>query len=485
MRIEKYHATDMQEAFRLIKADLGSEAVVIQTRKVRLGPLGWLKKPVYEVIAAVDEEARASKFAARAEAPARAVHPARVANPLASGRERLPRPAAAEPRVSQPVAAPGRAQAAYAASPTAAFKPASPVDMNGASGTRPVVAASASPLAPSAPEGNPALGPAPADPGAPSPAAPVPAGAAGGAVVVASSDAALLREMQSSMGELKTAMDRLSKQARFGNIANFSAVLVNLYQRLVDQELSEDLAQDIVLKVNSELGPTGVSNYGLVREYVRKHIQELVAVTGPPRLMSGKTKSIFLIGPTGVGKTTTLAKLAANYCLVEHKKVALITVDTFRVAAIPQLRTYADIIGVPLEVVYTPAELGEVLTRYSDRDLLLVDTPGGSPRNSKQLEVLKEYLDAVESKETYLAVASPTKYRDMTEVFKRFSVTPIDGLLFTKIDETDRFGPLVNLLHETGARLTYLTTGQNVPQDIELADSVKMADLLLADETQP
>jgi flagellar biosynthesis protein FlhF len=259
-------------------------------------------------------------------------------------------------------------------------------------------------------------------------------------------------------------------------------VLVDVYQRLVDQELSEDLAQDIILKVNNELGSNGVGNYDLVREYVRRHIQELITVTGPPRLMTGKTKSIFLIGPTGVGKTTTLAKLAANYSLVEHKRVALVTIDTFRVAAIPQLRTYADIIGVPLEVVYTAADLADVLTRFGDRELVLVDTPGGSPRNTKQLEVLKEYLDSVEMKDVYLAVSSPTRYRDMVDVYNRFSICGVDGLLFTKIDETDRYGPLVNLLNQTRARLTYLTTGQNVPQDIELADSVKMAELLLSEK---
>ncbi len=98
--------------------------------------------------------------------------------------------------------------------------------------------------------------------------------------------------------------------------------------------------------------------------------------------------------------------------------------------------------------------------------------------------MLKEYLDAIASKEVYLAVASPTKYRDMVDAFRRFSIARIDGLLFTKIDETDRFGPLVNLLNETRARLTYLTTGQNVPQDIELADSVKMAELLLSEKAE-
>jgi flagellar biosynthesis protein FlhF len=301
-------------------------------------------------------------------------------------------------------------------------------------------------------------------------------------VKLESSDVALLRDMKNNMVELKTAMSRLSKQAQFGNIANFSSVLVNVYQRLVDQELAEDLAQDIILKVNNELGSNGVTNYDLVREYVRRHIQELVTVTGPPRLMTGKTKSIFLIGPTGVGKTTTLAKLAANYSLVEHKRVALVTVDTFRVAAIPQLRTYADIIGVPLEVVYTASDLADALGRFGDRELVLIDTPGGSPRNAKQLEVLKEYLDSVEMKDVYLTIASPTRYRDMVDVYNRFSICRIDGLLFTKIDETDRFGPLVNLLNETRARLTYLTTGQNVPQDIELADSVKMAELLLSEQ---
>ena len=129
-------------------------------------------------------------------------------------------------------------------------------------------------------------------------------------------------------------------------------------------------------------------------------------------------------------------------------------------------------------------QLNEVLKRFSDREVVLFDTPGGSPRNSKQLEVLKEYLDAVETKDVYLAVASPTRYSDMLEVCRRFSIAPIDGLLFTKIDETDRFGPIVNLINETKVRLTYLTTGQNVPQDIELADSVKMAELLLSERAE-
>jgi flagellar biosynthesis protein FlhF len=465
MRIEKYHAVDMQEAFRLIKADLGPDAVVIQTRKVRPGLFGWLRKPVYEVIAAVDEEVtRAPKLAAAvATGVAKPAGPA----PAKASRAGHVRPTAPSAPPVEPVAPkPARAQAAaYAASP------------KGAAAAAP--AASAAPgAAPAAPGFEP-LPPAqtngPSDGAKPAEDAPV---------KLESSDVALLREMKNNMAELKTAMSRLSKQAQFGNIANFSSVLVGVYQRLVDQELAEDLAQDIILKVNNELGSSGVTNDGLVREYVRRHIQELITVTGPPRLMTGKTKSIFLIGPTGVGKTTTLAKLAANYSLVEHKRVALVTVDTFRVAAIPQLRTYADIIGVPLEVVYTPADLKEVLSRFGDRELVLVDTPGGSPRNSKQLEVLKEYLDSVEMKDVYLAVASPTRYRDMVDVYNRFSIARIDGLLFTKIDETDRFGPLVNLLNETRARLTYLTTGQNVPQDIELADSVKMAELLLSEKAE-
>lgn len=470
MRIEKYHAEDMQEAFRLIKADLGSEAVVIQTRKVRLGLLGWFKKPVYEVIAALDEEvlrppkvsaavaAGASRPAARPTATATVPRPQRPA-PQASPRSSAP----GVPIIaSTPMPTPARAQAAaYAGSPTAtpppaeAFRPASPVQTNGSGAKEPAAQ-------------NPEPAALTAEPDAP--------------VKLESSDVALLRDMKNNMAELKTAMSRLTKQAQFGNIANFSTVLVDVYQRLVDQELAEDLAQDIILKVNNELGSNGVTNYELVREYVRRHIQELITVTGPPRLMTGKTKCIFLIGSTGVGKTTTLAKLAANYSLVEHKRVALVTVDTFRIAAVPQLRTYADIIGVPLEVVYTAADLADVVSRFGDRELVLIDTPGGSPRNTKQLEVLREYLDSVETKEVYLTVASPTKYRDMVEAYTRFAVCRIDGLLFTKIDETDRFGPLVNLLSETRARLTYLTTGQNVPQDIELADSVKMAELLLSEK---
>src|SRR5690348_13781062 len=253
MRIEKYHAEDMQEAFRLIKADLGSDAVVIQTRKVRLGVLGWFKKPVYEVIAAVDEDAvRPPKLAS-----AMAAGSARTAARSAAGAARSVGVRGAAPTAPPVAPKPARAQAAaYAAAPSKpVFQPLSPLQTNGSASTAEAPVAAKT-------DTRPADGDSP--------------------VKLESSDVALLREMKSNMSELKTAMNRLSKQTQFGNIANFSAALVDVYQRLVDQELAEDLAQDIILRVNGELGSNGVTNVDLVRDYVRRHIQGLIEVTWPP-----------------------------------------------------------------------------------------------------------------------------------------------------------------------------------------------------------
>ena len=211
---------------------------------------------------------------------------------------------------------------------------------------------------------------------------------------------------------------------------------------------------------------------------LRDLIGRRVSSSGPIDLTPGTLKAVALIGPTGVGKTTTIAKLAAHFALVEKKRVALLTMDTYRIAAVEQLKIYSQILDIPIGVAYSQAEVAPVIAQYADFDLLLIDTAGRSQKNIMQVGELKGLLETVGC-ETHLVLSAQTKEQDMIETAQRFSAARVDRLIFSKLDETDSIGTLLNVADRTGIPLSYLTTGQKVPEDLELANGGKLASLLL------
>jgi len=210
--------------------------------------------------------------------------------------------------------------------------------------------------------------------------------------------------------------------------------------------------------------------------YLRWKLMEAVEVTGPE--VAG-TKIWSFIGPTGVGKTTTLAKMAAHFSLRFSKKVSLITIDTYRIGAIEQLKTYARILRLPLEIAPGREELQEILRRNSHQDLLLIDTAGRNPYQPGQLEELKNFLTADPRVENHLVLSATTKDLDLAQIVQRFSLLPIQSYIFTKIDETEEYTSLFNQLVRYKRPLSYLTNGQRVPEDIELATKGRVASLVL------
>lgn len=192
-------------------------------------------------------------------------------------------------------------------------------------------------------------------------------------------------------------------------------------------------------------------------------------------------KVVAFFGPTGVGKTTTIAKLAAKFAIQEGYQVALVTADTYRISAVEQLKTYSDIMGIPIHVVYAADELKEVLDNNQDKQLILIDTAGRSQHNDGQLDELKNLLQIDNAIEKYLVLSATTKYKDALDIVEKFSNCLPHKVIFTKIDETRNIGTIVNLLYQSSMSLSYVTNGQNVPDDIELVDPAKLTQLILKD----
>ena len=188
-----------------------------------------------------------------------------------------------------------------------------------------------------------------------------------------------------------------------------------------------------------------------------------------------------LVGPTGVGKTTTIAKLAANFSILGGASVGLVTVDTYRIAAVQQLRTYAGIIGLDLLVAYTPDELKDAVERLRDKDLILIDTAGRSQTHAMHMGELRSFLQVLPSPEVHLVLSATTRLADMLDVAARFGEIGFDRLIITKVDETSVFGPLYHVPRLTGKPLSYLTAGQSVPDDIDVATGEQAARLIMGD----
>jgi flagellar biosynthesis protein FlhF len=242
------------------------------------------------------------------------------------------------------------------------------------------------------------------------------------------------------------------------------------------------LARRLARAVHDELNGQELKEAPLVRKRLAAEIESRVRVTGELTTLKTRAKKIALIGPTGVGKTTTIAKLAARFAVIEKCSVALVTIDTFRIAAADQLRTYAEIIDVPLEVVMTPQEFRQALDKHHQADFIFIDTVGGSQFNEAHLRNLRTFLATGKPHETHLVISAPTELHHILKIVERFGLVPINALLVSKLDETAEPGSILNILAQVDMPLSYLTTGQNVPDDIEVATQRRVTDLLLGEE---
>ncbi len=255
-----------------------------------------------------------------------------------------------------------------------------------------------------------------------------------------------------------------------------------VYRQLIDNEVDEKYANQIIGEVEG-----GLKKESNIDSILTSIYQKIVLKLGQAKILETdekKTKLVFFVGPTGVGKTTTIAKLASHFKLEKKLKIGFITCDTYRIAAVEQLRTYANILDVPMNVIYTIDEFNTAIKEYEGYDLVFIDTAGRSHKNTEQCDEIVHFVEDCEitenmEKEVFLVLSATTKYKDLININNAYSALKKYSLIFTKLDETGCVGNLLNMKLHTGMQLSYVTKGQAVPDDIGILDAQKIAKNLL------
>ncbi|MCC6322269.1 MAG: flagellar biosynthesis protein FlhF [Phycisphaerales bacterium] len=486
MKLRTFRANSMADALAAVKSQLGADAVILHTRTVKSGGiLGLWRRSIVEVTASDEAPSPRRRTAEPANRPLSPDHaresgidPTPTANPSA-------RAAAVQAYARQ---APTPTQPA-ASRPAAIDPPKNP-----------------SPPSQPAEKASVAATPRSAPPVAPSDVtlmrvrerARAAETIATGPVAAAMPSAASAVDIRRELSDIKLLVSQVLRSSPPPGVSACTIgatpdALFAEYLRLLESQVSRDIADRIVGAVRDELHPGELTDPAIVRETVLRHLSGMIQVAEPSRpavsrSSPGRPFVVALVGPTGVGKTTTIAKLAATYKLRQGRSVGLITSDTYRIAAVDQLRTYADIIGLPLRVVQSPSEMSAAVHSLSSHDVVLIDSAGRSQHNTERLTELADLVAAAAPDETHLVLSSSSAPEVMFSAAEAFAIARPNRVILTKIDEAVHFGVIVNIMQRLSTSLSFVTTGQEVPDHIEPGSAERLARLILdrrADRARP
>jgi flagellar biosynthesis protein FlhF len=455
MRVKRYVVDTMPDAMHSIRSELGSEAVILSTKEIKIGGfLGLFKKKKIEVVAAVEKGQKES----------------------APEKPSLTKPAMNIPRSAVP-----QAYQKASAAPSASSVPSVSLEKPEETRTFAEIAAALSealdvkePIAkqPEPDENEKPLDSNQKDANSVS-AIYESLGFETSTEVASALDNDVLREIR----DMKLWMERIAKQS--SGVRELPDSLQQLKDLLIEQEMDAVLVEEWVSNISERWADEG-RTWG--PEKFQESLKEQLDGFLTGRIADGiasDTQIVYIAGPTGVGKTTTIAKLAAEQLFKYGRKVGFITSDTYRISAVEQLRTYAAILNVPLEVVQSPGDLQRALFRLESCDLVIMDTAGRNYRNDMLVAELQSLLAKELRSETYLVLSLTSKSRDMKLIAEHFGRYKLDKVIFTKLDETGSYGPLFNVLNDFPLTLSYMTNGQNVPDDLLMASKEQLSEMLL------
>lgn len=293
-------------------------------------------------------------------------------------------------------------------------------------------------------------------------------------------NSAAILGLSQEMTALKSAVQALVAQQRHGKAPDVPEQLFEYYSQLIQNQVAAELAVEIVKTLQKVIRPEYFNQPDFIRQRLAEQIEKLLPTTGPiVRTKQIGPHIVALIGPTGVGKTTTIAKIAADMKLRQKRRVGLITIDTYRIAAVDQLKKYADILQFPVKVVGSPDDLKQAIADMADFDFILIDTAGRSPNDTLKLHELKTFLQTANPDEVHLVLSTTASQECVELAIERFGDVRVDKIIFTKIDEAAHVGVVLNVIKKVNKSLSYITTGQDVPDDIEVGRGRRLAQLIL------
>ena len=283
-------------------------------------------------------------------------------------------------------------------------------------------------------------------------------------------------EIKKELEDLKHLIKSIQQRPKVDDSypAELEALIHHLLEQELDEELITKISDELFVHMKSDQEFNLEKQVSLTSKWLIAYLSDL-----PIGGLTYEKKFINVLGPTGVGKTTTIAKMAARAVLEKKKKVGFITTDTYRIAAIEQLKTYAGLLQAPIEIVYNENDLNEAMKKYESLDLVFIDTAGRNYKEVKFVEDLQKLIDLKENTETFLVLSTTSKQKDMEVIIEQFKDFPIEKFIFTKLDETNSIGSMVNLMVKYNKGLAYYTDGQEVPEDIVEANLNELIHLLL------
>ncbi len=284
--------------------------------------------------------------------------------------------------------------------------------------------------------------------------------------------------LRGEMEEMRSVLAMIADQMKYSRMPSLPTHLQEAFMALVQNGVDERIAADLVQSIYGRMGESQIANRAVTEKALLAALAGLIR-TVPPDAGKGRKRTVIaLVGPTGVGKTTTIAKLAAIHKLIRHEEVGLISADTYRIGAIEQLRTFAGIADIPMEVAYTPGDVTAALKKFRRKDVVFIDTVGRSQRAKKELNELKRFVEAASPDETSLVLNAGAAVPSLKDTVDRFRVLKPTQIIFSKLDESLTPGSMVNVAQHSKLPVAYVTTGQTVPDDIAAADPNKLASMI-------